>query len=593
MSETLFKKVDYSLSKLLLDIEQGEIGLPDIQRPFVWKAVKVRDLFDSMYRGFPVGYFLFWANDGIDGLRQIGTDRKQNRVPRLLIVDGQQRLTSLYAVVKGHPIVSKDYKKTRIRIAFRPQDGLFEVTDAAIERDPEFIPDITELWSGKMGLHRFIETFLSRLETAKGTELDELERETIADNINKLHNLQSYPFTAMEISSTVDEEQVAEIFVRVNSKGVTLKQADFILTLLSVFWDDGRMQLERFCADCLKPSAVGEGPSPFNHFLEPSPDQLLRVSVGLGFRRARLRQMYAILRGKDPDTREFLDERREQQFEVLKSAQQKVLDLTNWHEFLKVLVRAGFRGKTMITSENTVLYAYVLFLIGRYDYAVNSHELRDIIARWFFMSSLTGRYTSSPESQMEADLGRLRGVRTADDFISILDGIITETLTEDFWSITLPSDLETSSARTPSLYAYYAALNLLDARVLFSSMKVSELLDPALRARKTAIERHHLFPKEYLRSLGIEAVRDTNQAANYALLEWDDNISISATPPSDYFPKYAKRFRAEPQVWLRMLEHHALPEGWYAMDYFSFLDKRRKLMANVIRAGFSTMESRP
>ena len=124
-------------------------------------------------------------------------------------------------------------------------------------------------------------------------------------------------------------------------------------------------------------------------------------------------------------------------------------------------------------------------------------------------------------------------------------------------------------------------------------MKVSELLDPALRARKTAIERHHLFPKEYLRSLGIEAVRDTNQAANYALLEWDDNISISATPPSDYFPKYAKRFRAEPQVWLRMLEHHALPEGWYAMDYFSFLDKRRKLMANVIRAGFSTMESRP
>lgn len=102
----------------------------------------------------------------------------------------------------------------------------------------------------------------------------------------------------------------------------------------------------------------------------------------------------------------------------------------------------------MITSENTVLYAYVLFLIGCYDYGIDSHAVRDIIVRWFFVSSLTGRYTSSPESQMEADLGRLRGIRTADDFMSTLDGIITETLTEDFRNIILPSELATSSART-------------------------------------------------------------------------------------------------------------------------------------------------
>lgn len=147
------------------------------------------------------------------------------------------------------------------------------------------------------------------------------------------------------------------------------------------------------------------------------------------------------------------------------------------------------------------------------------------------------------------------------------------------------NDLATSSAQTLSPYAYYAALNLLDARVLFSSMKISELPDPALRAGETAIERHHFFPQEHLRSLGIEDVRDTNQVANYALVAWDDNTSISAASPADYFPKYAERFNEDPQAWSRMLEHHALPEGWYAMDYFSFLDERRRLIANIICAG--------
>lgn len=139
MSATLFKKVDYSLAKLIHDIEQGEIGLPDIQRPFVWEAAKVRDLFDSMYKGFPVGYLLFWSNDHLSNTRQIGIAAKQTRVPRLLIVDGQQRLTSLYAVLKGYPILTRDYKESHIHIAFRPRDAKFEVTDAAIQRDPELL----------------------------------------------------------------------------------------------------------------------------------------------------------------------------------------------------------------------------------------------------------------------------------------------------------------------------------------------------------------------------------------------------------------------------------------------------------------------
>ena len=129
MSElkTCFKKVDYDLSGLLHYIEIGDIALPDIQRPFVWSNAKVRDLFDSMYRGFPVGYFLFWENVTAGGTKQIGVGSKQHTVARLLIVDGQQRLTSLFAVFRGRKVLDEDYKERQIEVAFRPRDGKFEV----------------------------------------------------------------------------------------------------------------------------------------------------------------------------------------------------------------------------------------------------------------------------------------------------------------------------------------------------------------------------------------------------------------------------------------------------------------------------------
>jgi hypothetical protein len=134
---TVYRRVDFKVSDLLTYIDIGDIGLPDIQRPFVWSATKVRDLFDSMYRGFPVGYLLFWANGGENGSRKIGIDTKGHQAPALLIVDGQQRLTSLYAVFRGKPIVDDDYQMRRIEIAFRPRDGEFKVADAAIRKDPK------------------------------------------------------------------------------------------------------------------------------------------------------------------------------------------------------------------------------------------------------------------------------------------------------------------------------------------------------------------------------------------------------------------------------------------------------------------------
>ena len=187
---------------------------------------------------------------------------------------------------------------------------------------------------------------------------------------------------------------MADIFVRINSEGVKLNQADFILTLLSVFWDEGRHNLEQFCRSSRQPPAPDASPSPFNHFIQPDPDQLLRVAIALGFERGRLKSVYQVLRGKDVDTGTYSPERREAQFDVLKDAQMQVLNLTYWHQFLSALIGAGFRSGEMISSQNALLYAYAFYLIGRIRCQVPEHQLQKAIGRWFFFSSLKGRYTS-------------------------------------------------------------------------------------------------------------------------------------------------------------------------------------------------------
>lgn len=588
MSEvkTCFKKVDYDLSALLHYIDIGDIGLPDIQRPFVWSNTKVRDLFDSMYRGFPVGYLLFWENGGVNGAKQIGLADKAHAVPMRLIVDGQQRLTSLYAVFRGRKVLDDAYRERKIEIAFRPRDGKFEVCGAAIRKDPEWISDISKLWASGKSSYQIVKEFLRSLEKAKGP-LPEDEEERISQNLDRLFDLQKYPFTALEIASTVDEEEVADIFVRINSEGVKLNQADFILTLLSVFWDEGRAALEKFCRESRRPPTSGDRPSPFNHLIEPDPDQLLRVAIAVGLHRGRLKAVYNLLRGKDVDTGEYDPERREQQFSILREAQARVVDLTRWHQFLSAIIGAGFRSAELISSQNTLLYAYVFYLVGRDRFKMPEHVLSKLIGRWFFFTSLTGRYTASPETVMDAEMNRLRSVNDETRFTQVLDDLINTELTEDFWNVSLPAQLETSSARSPALFAFIAAQVLLGAPVLFSHKKIGDLLDPSLKTKKKALERHHLFPRAWLEKQGITDRRLINQQANLALLEWPDNLVVRDHPPAAYVPEIRKRFgEAE---WRTMCEIHALPEGWEKMSYEVFLQERRKRMAGVIRRGYERL----
>jgi hypothetical protein len=582
MATTLFKDTNYPLSKLVEEIDSGEIGLPDIQRPFVWTAAKIRDLFDSMYRGFPVGHVLFWASLREPGDRRIGLDGKQ-QAPRLLIVDGQQRLTSLYAVIKGKPVLTADYREEHIRIAFRPLDGRFEVANATTERDPEYIADISALWSGDRARKRVVRAFLTRLGSHRILSVD--EQDQLEEAIDRLYDLQSYPFKIIELSDSAPEEDVADVFVRINSKGIPLIQSDFILTLMSVFWDKGRAQLEEFSRKAKVPTP-GER-SPFNYLIEPDPDQLLRVAVGVGFRRGRLRHVYSLLRGKDLETGEFSKGRRVDQFERLRVAQETVLDLSNWHAFLRCLTRAGFRSKQMISSQAAVLYAYAFWLIGRYEFQLEPQRLQEVIARWFFMVHTTRRYSSSPESTFEADLTRVRDLPDGDRFCKWLDDMVATSFTPDYWTVRLPNEFDNAATRSPALAAYHAALILLDARALFSQTKVSDLFDPIIRAEGRLAIRHPLFAKDYLREQGITATRTVNKIANLTVMERSGSAGPEAKSPHEHWPTYAAM--TEPRVLERMQDWHALPPGWESMEFEQFLSARRKLMAQVVREGFEQL----
>jgi len=583
----VFKTTDYTIGKLIDDIEIGDIALPDIQRPFVWyrKISKVRDLFDSIYRGYPIGYLLFWENANRSDYKNIGFDEKKRKIPRFLIIDGQQRLTALFAVIKNQEVLTPDYEKKHIKIAFKPMEGTFKVGDAATDRDPEFVSNISTLWSGE-GDFSIITAYLTKLK--ENREISKEEEKTISANIQNLINILKYPLTALEVTAELQEEIVSDIFVRINSQGVNLTQADFILTLLSVYWEEGRKEIEHFAIDSRRIPDKNTRYSSFNYLIKPDPDDMLRILIGLTFQRAKMRDVYSIIRGRDMETGEFSEKLREIQFTKLKEHLSIVLDNTNWQSFLKILIGCGYKDEELISSKNAVLYSYILYLIGKINFQASNFELQRIIGRWFVMTSITGRYSSSPETAFEKDLNRIKDF-DQDSFVSSLEKIISDSLTNDFWEVSLVGQMETSSARSPEANAFYAALNKLGSPILFSHKLVGDLYDPSLKLKKKRLERHHIFPRNYLiTKYGFDKNKDKakiNQIANLTFLEFEDNIEISDANPREYFDMVKNRFN-ETEI-SSMFAEHAIPKNFYELEYDEFLRQRRQLMAAIIKTAFN------
>lgn len=593
MPET-FGHHPWTVQDLIGGVWSGQVRLPDIQRPFVWSNAKIRDLVDSMYQGFPVGELMFWQNAGEDHSRAIGADVKTQNAS-MQVIDGQQRLTSLYAVVKDVQVVREDYSPERIVVAFNPLIERFAVPDNAIKRSSEWIQDIRAVFDSPIDARS---TYLEKLEQRRGgNRLDRGTERRIEVAVNRLNQLLAYQFQVVQLKDTVARETVADIFVRINSQGVKLSSSDFILTWLSVFWEAGREELEEFAkASRFTPQELtrlsGEKTTwtPKNAFLVLDTGNVLRVVVAVGNKRAQLQDAYNALRGRNPRTRQIAPEERDKQLALLKSGQERALKPSNWDGFLKVIERAGIRTHKMVTSKNAVLFGYSIWLIGRTEFNMPVDELRELMARWYFMAQITGRYSGSAETVGQQDLNRLDGLeRTPDAFAASINAQIETTLTDDWWRVTLPEELHTSNMSGPAYTAYLAALTILDAEALLSTLSVKDWIDPN-RSPVKGVEKHHLFPKHYLKDkLGYSTTRQINQVANQALVEWSDNIDISDRAPSTYWPEQIADKKIGTERLRQQMWWHGLPEGWTDLTYEDFLEKRRHLIGAVTHEGFKKL----
>ncbi len=586
----LYDNIPMEVEDLLKDIKSGKLGLPDLQRPFVWKDNKVRDLLDSMLKGFPIGYIMIWsAPEDYENVKQIGLNEKNYKRSEDLVIDGQQRLTSLIASMYGIKVKDKKFKERRIRIVYNPLTAQFEVWSNRYEKDPQWINDISKLFDAddRHEATKFRKEFIRKLNEFKASReepvLTDEEEDTIEENLNALLDLKDYSLPVLKIRQKADEEDVADIFKRVNSGGQNLNENNFIETLLSVYDNDVHDKIMKFCSESRIPN---DGTS-FNNIIDVDPTHLIRMAVGYGFNRARMRYGYKILRGKNLKTGETSEETRKENMEIFKNALELVMDINNWHAYLNLFPNAGYIRGNLVSSSYVVIYGYVWYLMGKYQYHVSPLELRKVITKFIFMSLVRQYYGLAPESSVEKNFADLRDIKDAQGFIDYFNKEVELNFTEDFFSKTLPEDLHSSSAISPSWYGYIASINVLGTPMLFSTSPLSVYWEKGGSGKKKAIDKHHIFPKNYLKKQGFDSDRDRNQIANFTYLDYNTNIDIADNPPTDYVGRYREKLGEE--GYKLACEQNALPIGFESMDYFTFLEERRKLMSGIIKKAYKKL----
>ena len=582
---------------LLAWIKAGEIAIPDIQRPFVWNAAKVRDFIDSLYNGYPVGYLIAWQNPNIrlkDGTQSAG---------KKILIDGQQRVTALLAALLGRQVINKDYKRTRISIAFHPVEEKFEVTNPAIRKDREWIADIATVFASET------KTFvLVRKYCEANPGVDEND---IFERIYHLQGISTNPIGLIDLNSDLDVETVAEIFVRINSKGVSLNAADFAMSKMAASekYDGHRLRkcIDYFCHLAIAPEAYNDLvkdeefvntdyframewlKNEKEDLYDPSYNDMLRVAFTQEFKRGRLEDLVALLSGRNFETRTFEETIAENSFGRLKKAVLLYMNETNFKRFIMILRSAGFVSASMIRSQNTVNFAYLLYLTLRKQH-VDPSKIGTLVRRWFVMSILTSRYTSSPETAFGVDVRNINDQGAS----SYLDALERAELSDAFWDIGLPQQMDTSVASSPYFNVFLASqVNGNDKGFLSSQHSVSNLLQGSSHV-------HHVFPRNYLKKKGLPRNR-YNQIANYVVVQSEINISIGDEEPAKYFQALQEQCETgkarygnitDPNQLSSNLAEHCLPEGMHEVgveDYDQFLEERRNLMSAKIRDYYKTL----
>ncbi|WP_344818476.1 GmrSD restriction endonuclease domain-containing protein [Microbacterium soli] len=580
------------MTQLLEDVRRESIAIPELQRPFVWDTIKVRDLMDSLYHGYPVGYLITWQS--------VGAHLKGGQVAahQQILIDGQQRITALRAAVAGLEVINKRYQKKRIKIAFNPLTEEFATLTPVIRKNPEWIHDISELFNAP-STFGFVRGYLE-----SNPDIDHAKAETTIGNLEAIKNAQ---IGIIALDDELDVETVSEIFIRINSKGVPLSSADFAMSKIATYGDRGRnirKLIDYFCHLAVAPHAYSDihdnddefAASPYlssiswlkddsEDLYDPAYSDVIRVAGLVGFSRGKASSIVSELSGRDPETRKVDEARIPVAYDKLEDALLQIVKKYNFENFIMTIKSAGFITAGMIGSKNALNFAYALYLRLRTDGSLSEGERKRIVRRWFVMSMLTGRHSGSFESNWEQDIRRIAQQGAANYLKQVEDS----ELTDGFWEVALPNALETTSTASPFFQTFLASQVASLARGFLSkSITVAAM-------HQQSGDIHHIVPKDYLQKNGYPDRGDYNQVANFALTETPINIAISNRPPSAYMASVNEQI-ASGQLTLgeitdvddlrRNLEENALPASLglvSAASYPQFLTERRSLMAAAIR----------
>jgi hypothetical protein len=580
------------IETLLVWVKSSEIAIPEIQRPFVWDSSKVRDLMDSLYQGYPVGYVITWRNPNVrlkDGSTAEG---------KKVLIDGQQRITALTAAILGDYVVNKEYKRIRIKIAFNPIDEKFDVQTPVILKDKTWIPDISEVLNGTVNSFGYINTYLQNNP--------DVDQDKVVEAINNLFNLTKKQIGLIDLAGDLDIETVTEIFIRINSKGVVLSQADFAMSKIAANDNYGGQELRK-AIDYFSHLAVAPE---FYQFIkdndaefaktdyfqkmawlssenedlyDPSYTDVLRVAFTSQFNRGKLSDLVSLLSGRNFETRTFEEHIAKESFEKLSAGIGQFINETNFKRFIMIIKSAGFISPKLIRAQNALNFAYILFLKLR-EKGENPANIEKYVRRWFVLSLLTGRYSGSAESSIDYDSKQIANK----PFEQFLEEVEMADLSNAFWNASLVQSLDSSVSSSPYFLVYLASqVKANDKGFLSKEITVGDLI--TYRG-----DIHHIFPRDFLKKNGMERGK-YNQIANYVYMQQEVNITVGNKAPDTYFSEILEQCHggalkyggiSSLEELHQNLQANCVPESIFTTSidhYDEFLKERRKLMAEKMR----------
>jgi hypothetical protein len=590
-----------SVQNIISWIKSGEIAIPEIQRPFVWDSTKVRDLLDSLYKGFPIGYIIVWKNPDVrlkDGTISIG---------KKILIDGQQRVTALQAAIAGMLVTDANYKRKPIRIAFNPQTEAFEVLNPAIEKDCKWIPDVSKVFEPTFEEFQFI------IQYCKDNDLPGQES-AISKIIGKLKKVLDISLGVTDLNQSLSIDEVTDIFIRINSQGVVLSQADFAMSKISADDKYGgneiRKMIDYFCHFMQRPAdfeMIAENDTDFaktdamqkikwivketEDIYVPSYTDVLRVSFTHKFKRGKISDLVSLLSGRDFETRENLETIAENSFAALRQGVEAFVNQTNFQRYIMIVKSAGIIDASLVRSQNVLNFGYILYLTLK-DQKLDAGVIEKLVRKWLVLSMLTGRYSGSAESAIDYDIKRF----TEQDPVQFIKSTEAGELSDAFWNSVLVTRLDTSVASSPYFLVFLMAQVKAGSRGFLSKqIDVKSLIEQRG-------DIHHIFPKKYLQTNGVNNRKDYNQIANYVYTQSEINIKIKDNAPCVYMDLMKKQIAGGDLSYggitteddlKRNLAENCVPEEFMEMDIWgfpAFLEKRRFLMAQFVKKYYEALD---